>query len=260
MVDELPAPVADTAVEHIDRAVGELDAEPAEPVGFVDPGSRHGTATLRYLEALLEGRRNVALNVIQGLVDDGTSLTDIYEQVLQPALAEIGRLWHLGEVAIADEHFATSVTETVMSMLRCPLPGGRATGSRLLLAASIGGEMHGLGVRMVADFFEMDGWDVYLLGANTPSDAIVDAVQARRPDVLALSVISSLNVRALGDTIARLRADPQCAGVPILVGGPPLRIAADLWRELGADGCAGSASESVQAGNQLAERAKTEAG
>ncbi|MHC5004351.1 MAG: cobalamin B12-binding domain-containing protein, partial [Planctomycetota bacterium] len=98
------------------------------------------------------------------------------------------------------------------------------------------------------------GWDVCLLGANTPEEALVDAVRTHQPDLLALSVISSLNVRAVGETIDRLKADPECSGVPILVGGPPFRLAPELWREIGADACAGSATESVAVGNELVTR------
>jgi signal transduction histidine kinase len=40
------------------------------------------------------------------------------------------------------------------------------------------------GARMVADFFELDGWDTYFLGANTPTDSILRAVEERRADIL----------------------------------------------------------------------------
>jgi methanogenic corrinoid protein MtbC1 len=253
VTDELPGPVADVAAEHIDRALEELGRDAGEPPSFIDHSSPHRDAVLRYLEAILEGRRDGAIDVIEQLVAAGVSVADICAGVLQPALAEIGRLWHLGEIAIADEHFGTSVTETIMSLLRRHYPKTERRGRRLL-AASIGGELHAIGVRMVADFFEMDGWDVCLLGANTPEEALVDAVRTHQPDLLALSVISSLNVRAVGETIDRLKADPECSGVPILVGGPPFRLAPELWREIGADACAGSATESVAVGNELVTR------
>lgn len=258
LTSELPESVATVAAEHVELAVAELDRSPDEPTSFVRPDSPHGVFALRYLEAILEGKRERALDVIRALIDDGTDVGIIYTEVLQPSMAEIGRLWHLGEISIADEHFGTALTETAMSLLRTSVPTREARGRRLL-AAAIGGELHALGVRMVADFFEMDGWEVYLLGANTPEEALVEAVRNEPPDLLALSVISLLNVRALGNTIARLKAEPSCATVPIMVGGPPLRIAPDLWKELGADGCAGSAPESVEVGNRLVSRSASDA-
>ncbi|MDZ7776615.1 MAG: hypothetical protein U5L09_13885 [Bacteroidales bacterium] len=38
-----------------------------------------------------------------------------------------------------------------------------------MVAATVGGELHEMGIRMVADFFEMEGWDTWYLGANAPA-------------------------------------------------------------------------------------------
>lgn len=35
---------------------------------------------------------------------------------------------------------------------------------------------HEIGMRMVADFFEMEGWDTYYLGANTPTRSILQTI------------------------------------------------------------------------------------
>ncbi|HEY5309978.1 MAG TPA: cobalamin B12-binding domain-containing protein, partial [Casimicrobiaceae bacterium] len=51
----------------------------------------------------------------------------------------------------------------------------------------VSGDLHELGARMVADFFEMEGWDSYYTGANTPTGGVVQAIVERRPDVLAIS-------------------------------------------------------------------------
>ena len=48
-----------------------------------------------------------------------------------------------------------------------------------MVATCIGGELHEIGIRMVADFFEMEGWDTYYLGANTPADAVVAELSAQ---------------------------------------------------------------------------------
>jgi methanogenic corrinoid protein MtbC1 len=120
------------------------------------------------------------------------------------------------------------------------------------VAASIGGELHEIGVRMVADFFEMDGWDVVYLGANTPAADIVGVIRERRADLLAVSASTLLHLRAVGELIQHVRQDKGCAHTKVLVGGPAFRSAPDLWSELGADGSAVSATEAVKLGNSLA--------
>jgi methanogenic corrinoid protein MtbC1 len=56
------------------------------------------------------------------------------------------------------------------------------------LIACIGGELHELGARMVADFFEMDGWDTYYVSANTPADSLIKTIEEQKLDILGLSV------------------------------------------------------------------------
>ena len=50
------------------------------------------------------------------------------------------------------------------------------------------------GDRMVADFFEMDGWDTYFLGANTPAESVLRTADERRADVLAVSCTMTFHI------------------------------------------------------------------
>jgi methanogenic corrinoid protein MtbC1 len=112
-----------------------------------------------------------------------------------------------------------------------------------------------MGVRMLSDLFEVAGWKVECLGSNTPADEIVaalDAEQTGRPiNVLALGIGSSLSLRPLADTIAAVRASPAARDVRIIVGGQPFQIAPDLWKLVGADACAPSFSDAVQASERM---------
>jgi MerR family transcriptional regulator, light-induced transcriptional regulator len=175
----------------------------------------------------------------------------VYSRILQPALAEVGRLWHLGESSVADEHLATATVERVMARLR-PHFNRAGRRNRTVLATSVSGDLHAIGVRMVADFFEMDGWDALCLGANTPGEDVQDMLRSTPANLLAVSASGLLHLRELGEMIAAVRAAPDLAGLPILVGGAAFNTIPDLWREVGADGSASSAAAAVDAGNRLA--------
>ena len=250
MEAELPEGVAGTATEYIGQALEHVEAaRPTETEPTLVEGP-HRRLTLQYLEAVLDGRREDAEKVILAAVDAGMGIGDLYERVLQSAQIELGRMWHAGKISVADEHFASAITQAIMSMLRSRFPERERNG-RLAVAAAVGGELHEIGVRMVADFFEMDGWDVVYLGANMPSTDIVDVVRERRADLLAVSASTLLHVRAVGELIEQIREDEACAKTKVVVGGPPFRSVPDLWSELGADGSARSATEAVKLGNSL---------
>jgi MerR family transcriptional regulator, light-induced transcriptional regulator len=155
----------------------------------------------------------------------------------------------MNEITVAQEHFCTAATQLIMSQLYPQIFATPRVGRRVV-AACVGGDLHEIGVRMVADFFEMAGWDSYYLGANTPIEGIVESVVQRRADVVAISATMSYHVPTVSDVVHAVRERGAGWTPRILVGGYPFRVDPELWRSVGADGYAPDASEAVA----LAER------
>ena len=124
---------------------------------------------------------------------------------------------------------------------------------RTLVAACARDELHEIGTRSVADFFEMDGWDTCFLGANVPIEGVVKTALDRRPHLIALSATIISHVDGIAELIERLRSHESLREIPILVGGYPFKLDPTLWRSLGADGSATRADEAVALGNRLVE-------
>jgi methanogenic corrinoid protein MtbC1 len=124
---------------------------------------------------------------------------------------------------------------------------------RCLVATCVGDELHEIGVRMVADLFEMAGWDSYYLGANTPVQGVLQALQERRADVLAISATLTMHVGQVRELIERVRATEVGRRTAILVGGYPFLLSPELWRRVTADGFAPDAEQAVQVANRLCD-------
>ncbi len=256
VIDEhMPASVAERCAEPLAAAMARLReaapcrsdraaTEPTEPLAGEDDDA---AAARLYLLHLLDRSEEEATRVLLDLQEAGRGTAEIYERVISPALAEIGRMWHLGEATVADEHFATGTTRLIMAELRRHAPRAAPCG-RSVLCTAVGGDLHDLGIRMVADVFEFAGWESQCLGADMPSEAVVEALQHRvtgRFDLLAIAANTTLGLRPAADLIEAVRASGPGKGVRIIVGGLPFRIAPDLARLVGADGCANRASEAV---------------
>ena len=203
-----------------------------------------------YLDALLDGDRPRAARLVLDAVEAGMPVHDVYMGVFQPAQYEVGRLWQKNRISVAQEHYCTAATQFVMSQLYPYIFGGERTG-RTLVACCVGGELHELGMRMVSDFFEMDGWDTYYLGANMPAPDVAGAVAERGADLLGVSVTMTFNVHLVRLVVDAVRAEPGAKDARILVGGYPFLLDADLWRDVGADGFAADAVEAVVLGKRL---------
>lgn len=131
---------------------------------------------------------------------------------------------------------------------------GQTTGSASgpsVLAATVQDDHHAVGIRMVADFFEWEGWSVTYLGCNVPSADLVQTLSAEPHDLLALAVNLPPYLRDAENLIRDLRAIPELKSLKILVGGPAFARTDSLWREIGADGFASDAASAVAIGQQL---------
>ena len=195
------------------------------------------TATLRddFLAALLARDATRARHLVDDAVRRGLGVNEVYLEVLEPALVEIGERWAQGEIGVAAEHFAAAVADGIVGALgprlRVPPSGGR-----LAVVACSPGEQHALGVRMTGDFLEAAGWEVLQLGASVPADSIAALAADEQADVVALSTATPGRLSEVRDAIAELRALEPAPFV--VVGGrawrdaPPDRAAA-----LGVDAC-----------------------
>lgn len=201
-----------------------------------------------YLEALLAGERERALRLVVGAAEQEGDVRGLYEDVLAPVQREIGRLWQRDEISVATEHYCTAVTQLVVAQLHPYVFSAPRNGWRLV-ATSAQGNLHELGIRMVSDLFELEGWDTYYLGANTPHTAVLDAVAAESADLLLVSATLSEQVDSVAALIAAARADERTKDVPIIVGGPP--FSGPDAPEVGADGTAGSAGEGIERAREL---------
>ncbi|HEU0013241.1 MAG TPA: B12-binding domain-containing protein, partial [Longimicrobium sp.] len=142
----------------------------------------------RYLAAIVAGDRRAAFAAVDAARGDGLDLRALYLDVFQPAMREIGRLWQQNRITVADEHLATAITQAAMARLYDEM--FTALGTRdapLLVAACAETERHEMGLRMLCDLLELDGWDTVFLGASVPTEDLVRMVAERRPRVVALS-------------------------------------------------------------------------
>ena len=163
----------------------------------------HPTAA-GYTEAVLAGDEAGAFAVLTGYLGNDRPLAQALHEIVRPALYEVGRLWQEAAVSVAGEHLATATTQSVLARLYVTRSRPSARGPAVVVT-STEGETHALGSRFVADVLEEDGWTVIDLGASTPAADLVELVNDRRPEAVALSTVRSANLPGAKRTLSGLR-------------------------------------------------------
>lgn len=203
-----------------------------------------------YLQAILGSDRIRAEKVVNSLLDESVSIEDIYIYIFQETMRHVGMLWHEGTISVGREHYCTAVTQYFMSTMY-PQIFNSIKKEKRLLACSVGSELHEMGIRMVADLFELHGWDTNYLGANIPSTEIIDFAKEFKPNIIALSITMPYHLSLLTDVVKDIKNDKDLKGVKIIVGGQPFINNIELNEIVGADAVAIDAIEGIKVANGL---------
>lgn len=201
----------------------------------------------RYVRALRGTQRSEAERLILDARGAGADLTTLYLGVFQPALREIGRLWQENEMSVAEEHFATAVTQTLMASLYRGMAVEQAPTGPSIVAACAPSERHEVGLRMVTDLLDLAGWETIYLGSSVPADDLVAMVRRSKPDVLALSASLLPHLTELRAVIRAVRDAPSSEHPFVVVGGRMFMDRPDLHVSLDADMAFTDAGDAVSA-------------
>lgn len=169
-----------------------------------------------YLDHLISGNKAECSKIVYELIHQEINLKDLYLNLFQRSLYEVGAKWECNDISVATEHLATSITSRLMSLAYPLLFSTRKNGNKVIVSA-IANEYHEIGGRMVADLLEMKGWDSYFLGANTPVSELIELIDEKKPSLVALSVAVYMNVGELDQAIQNItKKFPE---LPIAIGG-----------------------------------------
>lgn len=206
-----------------------------------------------YLQALLAGQRVAALNVAREALREGSLPRQVYVDVIQEAMYEVGRRWERNEIGVAQEHMATAITQFVLARMYQEMLTVPPTRGRIVLTG-VEGEEHQVGLSMLADVLEVNGFEVRFLGTNLPRQSVVDVVRTLTPVVLGVSVTMPYNVGAVEHLVTDVRSQLGTRAPRVVVGGRAFAHAPELYKELGADAYARDLRDAVEVVEGLATR------
>ena len=235
------APVYHWLIENHPRFLS-LASEPLIPTGAAEPAWTERRE--RFQEAILEGRAQEALALALVEPDEEGAVRDFFQQVIQPSMYEVGTRWEEGRLSVAREHLAFAIVARALAVKHSRMtvtsePRG------LAVVTAVDNEYHELGAWMVATVLELADWEVHYLGANTPTESLVELIAELRPSFVALSITMPFNLTEVGKIMGRIRSDPGLAETRVIVGGLVFHYMPEIQECLGADAYGANCGEIV---------------
>jgi MerR family transcriptional regulator, light-induced transcriptional regulator len=173
-----------------------------------------------YFSHLIKGEKNRCKQIVEELSFKNTAVERIYTDLFQRSLYQVGEYWELNRISVATEHMATAITENMMIQLQPRLFATERMGKKAVVAC-VANEYHQVGAKMIADIFEMNGWDGYFIGANTPTEELIRFLETQQPDMIGLSLSLYFNLQELKKTLEQIRN--KLPDTPVVVGGQAFR-------------------------------------
>jgi methanogenic corrinoid protein MtbC1 len=178
--------------------------ESAELVQPIDCLSRYMTAvyaqieaaephldetTMQFVDLLLRKSRKFAADYILTKILEGTTIEQVYMQMLLPALMHVRHLWRKNQISAADVHVATDICRYTIFRVVDSIFGERKYPFKALVAC-VPDEEDVLGSEVFANFLEIRGWSVYFIGHGFSAEDIMHAIETNKPQVVVLSAVS----------------------------------------------------------------------
>ncbi|MCX7903394.1 MAG: cobalamin-dependent protein [Caloramator sp.] len=225
---------ASTIIDYISSGINILKSPIQSTESYIKPDNPYFEIASKYLNLLLNAERAKASEYIMKLANSNINIKDIYILIFEPSLKEIGRLWQINKITVAQEHYFTASTQLIMSQLYNKIFTTEKIGLKFV-GVCIDEELHEVGIRMVSDILEIDGWDTYYLGANVPKSDIVKFLLSQKPHAVGISSTMTYNLHKVADIIEEIKNHDELKDVKILVGGYAFNINKNLYQKIGAD-------------------------
>ena len=144
--------------------------------------------TRQFVDFLLQKNRKFAAEYILSLIREGSTIEQVYMQVLLPSLTHIRLLWRSNKISAADENVATDICRYIILRIVDNIFGERKYPFKVLVAC-VPEEEDVLGSEVFANFLEIKGWSVYYIGHGFSSEDIITAIVTNKPQVVVLSAM-----------------------------------------------------------------------
>ena len=164
--------------------------EPTEPTEWVDR-----------LEETLESFDEAGGHRVLSQVFDELDIEDALSLVVLPYLRAVGERWSNGAIGVAQEHFASNVLRSRLSLL---MNSEARTEGPVAVLACMPGEHHEFGLMAMSLALSRLGWRTCYLGADTPTTELAHTCLTLSPQAVVLAAHRHTAFAAHGPALRRL--------------------------------------------------------
>ena len=201
---------------------------------------------------VLEGKHKQVAVDVQAALDQGTNPVLILNEGMIAAMAEVGRLFEVGEYYVPEMLISARAMQTGLAVLKPLLKEADVKPAGRVAIGTVKGDLHDIGKNLVAMMLEGAGFEIKDMGTDVSPEKFVEAVKGGGVDIVALSALLTTTMPNMKATIDALKAAGLREQVKVMIGGAPVTDSYAL--QIGADGYSPDASRAVNLAKSLVKK------
>jgi 5-methyltetrahydrofolate--homocysteine methyltransferase len=202
----------------------------------------------RIAEALKAGKVSDVKMYTEQAINNGLEPKVIISDGLMAGMNVVGEKFKNGEMFVPEVLIASKAMNSGMEILKPLLKEGDVTSKGKAVFATVKGDLHDIGKKLVCMMMESSGYEVVDLGVDASPEKIVNAVKEHDADIVGMSAMLTTTMLSMKKTVEALKENGLYDNVKVMIGGAPVTV--NYAEEIGAHYSTDS-TEAVELANEL---------
>jgi trimethylamine corrinoid protein len=194
---------------------------------------------------IVEQNSDKAVELARRVIGEGGDPLELMNQGFIPGINTVGDLFGRGQLFLPELMQAANVMKAVTDIVNEILVGRGAAQRKTegtVLVATVKGDVHDIGKCIVVSLFKANGFTVYDLGRDVPTEKIIEEAVKHNVDVIGTSALLTTTMNRQKELEEALKKAGMRDRFKTMVGGAPVtprwakRIGADAYAEDAQDG------------------------
>lgn len=168
-----------------------------------------------FVDLIIKGQKEKLMDTVRELLKQHDPLY-ISQQILAEAMKKVGTLYANGNIYLPHLILAAETVQPAFDYLNSLLGESQVVLGRILLA-TVQGDIHDIGKKIVATVLRSGGFEVYDIGKDVPAQKILQECRNYKPDIVGLSAMMTTTVGQVKEIADLLKS--QGINVFLLAGG-----------------------------------------
>ena len=200
-------------------------------------------------QGVMDGDVAVVQEKTQEGLDGGIDPEVVLNDVLIPAMDEVGRRFESGEFFVPDLMFTARAMQAGLAVLKPKLLEKDIKPIGKVLIGTVKGDLHDIGKNLVAMMLEGAGFEIQDIGVDVSPEKFVEAIRDGNADIVAISALLTTTMGTMRTVIDAIDEAGLRGQVKIIVGGAQVNEA--FAEDIGADGSAPDAAQAAKLAKSL---------